>query len=51
MSPPVRLERDGALARVVLARPPLNVLDLDTLARLPRSGPRASNPRWPAVGA
>lgn len=31
---PVRLEREGAVARITLDRPPLNVLDLDALVAL-----------------
>ena len=34
MSEPIRLERDGRAATLVVARPPLNILDLDTLAAL-----------------
>jgi cyclohexa-1,5-dienecarbonyl-CoA hydratase len=34
---PVRLEREGALARVVLDRPPLNILNLETLDALHRA--------------
>ena len=34
MSEPVRVERDGRAATLVVARPPLNILDLDTLAAL-----------------
>ena len=34
MSEPIRVERDGRAATLVVARPPLNILDLDTLAAL-----------------
>jgi cyclohexa-1,5-dienecarbonyl-CoA hydratase len=34
MSEPIRLEREGRAATLVVARPPLNILDLDTLAAL-----------------
>ncbi len=36
MAEPIRLVRDGRLAELVLDRPPLNVLDLDTLRLLRR---------------
>jgi cyclohexa-1,5-dienecarbonyl-CoA hydratase len=34
MSEPIRAERDGRAATLVVARPPLNILDLETLAAL-----------------